>query len=554
MARRRLTILLTYGSVACMVVFALLAVTRWGLPEAVSGRGLLGSTAAFFACLVWWLAGLPREERPPALALTLSTLAFTVCFMCWTMNGVLVTYLVDHDLLTLTKTQVGALLGVPILTGSLTRLPVGILTDRYGGKRVFGLLMLVSAVPLFLVGTARSYAAFWWLSLGFGLVGASFAVGIAYCSIWFPKHQQGTALGIFGAGNAGASLTSFGAPLLLRAMTAGDAHPERWVALPQGYAVALAVMGLLFLLVAPDRRYDDRHITSLAARLAPLRHVRVWRFGLYYFLVFGGFVALATWLVPYYVSVYGVSLAAAGALATVYSLPSGVIRAVGGWMSDRWGARLVMYWVLGVCLVSCGLLCVPRMDIETPGLSVAALRPGTVTAVSAAEIAVDGRAYPLRVRGDQPLPELHAAEGGFLPSGLFWQEPVVQVGERVKRKQLLAAGVTRLHFPAHIVVFTALVFIVGFAMGIGKAAVYRHIPDYFPHEVGVVGGLVGVLGGLGGWAGPYLFGWMLEQTGLWTTCWIFFTGLSAVCLVWMHLVIQRMSRAPAPPPAAAGGS
>ena len=480
------------------------------------------------------------------VALTLSTLAFTVCFMCWTMNGVLVTYLVDHDLLALTKTQVGALLGVPILTGSVTRLPIGILTDKHGGKRVLAILMLVSAVPLYMVSKAHSYGSMWWLSLGFGLVGASFAVGIAYCSIWFPKHQQGTALGIFGAGNAGASLTSFGAPLLLGAMTANGARPERWVLLPQSYAVALALMGLVFLLFAPERRFDDSHITSLGTRLAPLRHVRVWRFGLYYFLVFGGFVALASWLVPYYVSVYGVSLATAGALATVYSLPSGVIRALGGWMSDRWGARLVMYWVLGVCLVACALLCVPRMDIETPGFSVAALRPGVVTAVSASVIQVGDRAYPLRVRGNQALPELHAVDGGLLPSGVFWQEPVVRVGDSVKRKQLLAAGVTRLHFPAHIVVFTALVFIVGFAMGIGKAAVYRHIPDYFPHEVGVVGGLVGVLGGLGGWAGPYLFGWMLEHTGLWTTCWIFFAALSAVCLIWMHLVIQRMLRAQSP--------
>jgi NNP family nitrate/nitrite transporter-like MFS transporter len=232
-------------------------------------------------------------------------------------------------------------------------------------------------------------------------------------------------------------------------------------------------------------------------------------------------------------------------MAAIFSLPSGVIRALGGWMSDHWGARTIMSWVLGSCLVGCLLLIVPRMDIQSPGEGVMAARPGRVTAVTPHEIVVGEQRYPLR-----PKREIDAREReeGVLifPTATAWQEPVVQVGQEVKRKQLLARGVTHIYFQANVWIFTGLAFIVGIMMGIGKAAVYRHIPDYFPTEVGVVGGIVGVLGGLGGFVCPILFGYLLRATGIWTTCWMFFALVSLVCLVWMRLVIQRMMHAQAP--------
>ncbi len=240
-------------------------------------------------------------------------------------------------------------------------------------------------------------------------------------------------------------------------------------------------------------------------------------------------------------------LAMAGVMASVFSLPSGVIRALGGWMSDHWGARRVMYWVLGSCLVCCTLLIVPRMDIESPGRGVMAKRGGTVTAVTESEIAVGESRYPLAVNRERQLtPEEKARQVLVWPTISSWQEPVVKEGDQVVKKQLLARGVTHIYFQANVWIFTALVFIVGIMMGIGKAAVYKHIPEYFPKEVGVVGGIVGVLGGLGGFVCPIIFGYLLEWTGIWTTCWLFFAILSAVCLWWMHRVIQRMLREAAP--------
>jgi NNP family nitrate/nitrite transporter-like MFS transporter len=481
-----------------------------------------------------------EHRRQSITVLTLNTIAFTVCFACWMLNGVLVTFLVENQLVHWTDAQIGWLIGIPVLSGSIFRLPVGLLTDKFGGKWVYVLVMLISAVPMYLLSYANSYAAFLWCSLGFGLAGTSFAVGIAYTSVWFSREHQGKALGIFGAGNAGAALTSMGAPPLLRYLTAGGESLEGWRAMPRFYAALLVVMAVLFALLATPKRVDDSHITSFRQRLAPLRHLRVWRFGLYYFLVFGGFVALAQWLIPYYVSVYTMSLATAGMLAAIFSLPSGVIRALGGYLSDHFGARRVMYWVLGSCLLCCALLIVPRMDIRSPGKSVLAKRGGTVTAVSPAQIVVDDVVYAVRARSGRERAELDADHATLIwPAMSAWQEPAVAQGDAVKKKQLLARGVTHIYFQANVWVFTGLLFVVGIMMGIGKAAVYKHIPDYFPKEVGVVGGIVGVIGGLGGFVCPIIFGYLLEWTGLWTTCWMFFTVLSAVCLWWMHHVIQR---------------
>ncbi len=472
-------------------------------------------------------------------ALAMSTLAFTLCFAVWTMNGVLVTFLVENGLFRWDTAQIGWLIGIPVLSGSLVRLPVGLLTDRIGGRKVYTGLLLLAAIPTWLLGEAHSYQAFLLGSLGFGLSGAAFAVGIAYSSVWFSKQRQGTALGIFGAGNAGSAITSLGAPYLLSRLTAGGTNLEGWRTLPRIYACSLVIMAVLFFLLTHERLAEGAKNKSLGQMLAPLRHVRVWRFGLYYFLVFGCFVALAQWLIPYFVGVYGVTLATAGLLAACFSLPSGLIRAVGGWLSDRFGARAVMYWTFGLSLFACAALMVPRMTIESPGPSVMAQIGGVVQEVSPERVVVDGISYALKAKGEAT--EIQNSGVMVLPQSRFWQTPLVKVGDRVKRKQLLASGTTHVFFQANLWIFTFLVFMVGIVWGIGKAAVYRYIPDYFPSEVGMVGGIVGVIGGLGGFVGPIIFGYLLKLTGLWTTLWMFLAALSVLCLVCLHTVVRRMT-------------
>lgn len=481
------------------------------------------------------------SERATAnRVLFVNTLAFTVCFAVWTMYGVLVTFLADSRVFVLDKGQIGWLIGIPVLTGSLLRLPVGMLTERYGGKPVYIGVMLTAAAGCFLTSFANS---FWSLvagGLAFGTAGAAFAVGIAYSSIWFPRERQGTALGIFGVGNAGAAVTSLGAPHLLGRLTNGGTELEGWRQMPQIYGVGLILMTVIFAFMAVHRNDEESANRSWIHMLEPLKDTRVWRFGLYYFLVFGAFVALAQWLIPYYLNVYAMPLATAGLMASIFSLPSGVIRALGGWVSDKFGARTTMYWVLSSCAVFFLLLVAPRMEITSPGEGIMADKAGTVTAVGKDSISVDDKVYSLK---SPPANEAQAAEGTLVwPEFVSWQEPAVVVGQTVKKKELVARGVTHVFFQANVWVFTGFVFLAGIMMGIGKAAVYKHIPEYFPKDVGVVGGIVGVIGGLGGFFCPIIFGYMLKGTGLWTTCWLFLGLLAIICLVWMHLVILRMTR------------
>ena len=183
------------------------------------------------------------ERRKALSVLAMNTIAFTACFAVWMMNGVLVTFLVDSKVFAFDKAQMGWLIGIPVLTGALLRLPMGMLTDRFGGRPVFVSVMIASALAAYLTSHAAGFWGFLLGGLAFGIAGSSFAVGVAYTSVWFPREQQGTALGVFGMGNAGAALTSLFAPRLLAELTEGGTRLEAWRELPRLYAQVAARRG-----------------------------------------------------------------------------------------------------------------------------------------------------------------------------------------------------------------------------------------------------------------------------------------------------------------------
>lgn len=473
--------------------------------------------------------------------LIMSTLTFTMCFAVWMLNGVLVTFLVDKGVFSWTPTQIGVLMGIPVLFGALSRLPLGILTDRYGGKPVFIILLIFCSLPLFALSFMNSYLGFVICSLGFGIIGGGFTVATTYTSVWYPKEWQGRALGIVGAGNAGAGITTLFAPTILENLTNNGSDIEKWRILPVAYGVILLIFAILFFVLMKNKKVEQNQ-KSIKKLLKPLKQIRVWRFGLYYFLVFGCFVAFAQWLVPYFVNMYYTSLVTAGILAAAFSIPSGVIRILGGWFSDKWGARRVMYWVLGSSLFISLFLIFPKMEVITPGAGIMSTEKGEVTFVSDTLIKVNDKSYYLESQ-NQTFDFEHASNKNIIfPTKDLWHEPVVKVGDHVEKKQLISKGTTRIYFQANLWVAAILIVIIGSIWGIGKAAVYKHIPDYFPGQVGVVGGMVGVLGGLGGFICPIIFGYLLEATGFWTSCWIFMAFLSGLCLFWMQKVIQKMMK------------
>ncbi|MCK9817881.1 NarK/NasA family nitrate transporter [Pseudomonas sp. MAFF 302046] len=295
----------------------------------------------------------PRVRQ--GLVLGMSTLAFTVCFMVWMMFAVLGVPI--KELLHLNDTQFGLLAATPVLTGSLVRLPLGLLTDRFGGRSVFLLLMLACVAPLYLISHATAYWQFLVLGLFVGLAGGSFSVGVAYVAKWFDKDNQGFAMGLFGAGNAGAAVTKFLAPALIAAGS--------WQLVPKVFSAILFITALLFwFLSAENKDHRSAAGASLAEQLSALKDPAVWRYCQYYSIVFGGYVALALWMTQYYVQEYGFSLQSAALLAACFSLPGGVLRAVGGWLADRWGAQSVTWWVLWVSWICLFLLSYPQTQLQ----------------------------------------------------------------------------------------------------------------------------------------------------------------------------------------------
>ena len=294
------------------------------------------------------------NRRTALSVLIVSTLAFTVCFMVWMMFGVIGIPLKKQ--LGLTATQFGLLTATPVLTGSLVRVPLGIWTDRFGGRKVLFITMLLCVAPIWLLGHATEYWQFLVLGLFVGLAGGTFSVGTPYVARWFPRNQQGFAMGVFGAGNSGAAVNKFVAPALVVAFG--------WTMVPQVYAAVMLGTALLFWM---GSAHDPSHLVppakgGLKAQLAALKDPRVLKYCQYYSIVFGGYVGLALWMVQYYVGEYGLDIRVAALLAACFSLPGGVLRAIGGWLSDKHGAHKVTWWVMWVSWICLFLLSYPQTD------------------------------------------------------------------------------------------------------------------------------------------------------------------------------------------------
>lgn len=297
---------------------------------------------------------MPSRTTQQTLVLTMSTLGFTACFAVWVIFSIIGIPIKTN--LQLTDTQFGLLAATPILTGALFRLPFGMMTDKYGGRPVFFCIMLSTIIPLFLISKATQYWQFLVLGLFVGLAGSSFSVGIAYVARWYSKERQGLAMGIFGAGNAGAAVTKFVAPSIVVAWG--------WQAVPQIYAVAMLVMALLFWFFSySDPSHKVEKGISLGQQLQMLKDPTVWKYCQYYSIVFGGYVGLSLWMTKYYISEYGHGIQTAALLASIFVLPSGVIRALGGWLSDRFGAHTVTWWVMWTSLVCLFFMSYPQTNL-----------------------------------------------------------------------------------------------------------------------------------------------------------------------------------------------
>lgn len=272
---------------------------------------------------------LTPSKTGNALQLTLATGAFAVCFAVFGSISAMMPIM--RKSLHLTSLQVSVALALPVLLGSLGRIPLGMLADRYGGRLIFSLVMAFLLVPAWLVGAASGFPQLLILLAGVGL--GSFSIGVGFVSAWFPPNRQGTALGVYGAGSIGQSLAAFFAPSI------AAAFGFVW-----GYRAFAVLVFAWLLLFALFSRNAPRAAAakSLREMARPLRDAKSWMLSLYYFLTFGGLVAMAVYLPILLTELFALTPQDAGRRTAGFVLMATIARPIGGTLADRIGGRAIL--------------------------------------------------------------------------------------------------------------------------------------------------------------------------------------------------------------------
>ena len=351
--------------------------------------------------------------RSHTVQLILATGAFALCFAVF--GSVSAMMPVFKKQFHLAPVQTSIVMAIPVLLGSLGRIPLGLLTDRLGGRKVFAWTMAVSGVAAILMGEVETYTQLLLFGLFTGVALASFSVGVAFVSEWYTAEKQGFALGVYGAGNVGQSLAAFGAPLLFVHVGFRNTF---WI-----FGGLLAVWCLFFLIFAKDapRSSAPKSLTQMVRQLSEKMS---WVLSFFYFLTFGGFVAMSIYLPMFLTELFKLTPQDAGLRTAGFVLLATAMRPIGGSLSDKIGGLTILLWIF------------PFVAAMALLLTFESMVPFTIGALGMAA-----------------------------------------------------------------------------AIGLGNGAVFKLVPQYFPHSVGAVTGLVGAMGGLGGFFPPLALGLIRQQTG-----------------------------------------
>jgi len=386
-------------------------------------------------------------------ALTAATFAFAINVSVWTLFAALGIDLKDN--LQLTATQLGLLFSSPVLTGAISCIIAGVWSERLNPKSLLIAQMLLTAPALFLLPFMETFNHYLLLGLWIGLGGASFIIGLRYIVDWFDRHNQGTAMGIYGVGDIGAALTLITTPFIVREWG--------WQNVGPFFGFALIISAFLFWFIAPTKTFKVQNKSHNLSLLSVLKNIQVWRFGLYYYFVFGSFLALILWLPHYYVSAYQLSPSSAMAFTIIFIVTSSMARALGGWFSDRYGGRSVNWMVFWICIICLFFLSYPPTTMTIHGVD------------HDVEIAIEINVW----------------------------------------------------------VFSLLIITIGIAQGFGRASVFKTIHEYYPKNMGQIGGVVAGIGSLGGCTLPILFGLSVDLIGIHTACFMTLYGVLACCMATM---------------------
>lgn len=270
-------------------------------------------------------------------------------------------------------------------------------------------------------------------------------------------------MGIFGAGNAGAAVTKYLAPTIIVVAS--------WQAVANVYAAIIVITAILFwFFTYSNPAHKAGNKVSLRQQVKVLNDPKIWKYCQFYSVVFGGFVGISLYLTKYYMTEYDIGIQLAALVATLFVLPSGVIRAFGGYLSDKFGAHTVTWWCMWAALISFFFMSYPPTDYT-----------------------------------------IHGIEG----------------------------AVVEIHLAMPVWLFTAFLFVVGLATGIGKASVFKYLSDDYHENLGLVSGIVGLAGGVGGFLLPPMFGALIDLTGVNTTIWMLCFGFTLVSVIWLWWTERR---------------
>ena len=297
-----------------------------------------------------------QERSSPKLQLTLGTGAFALCFAVFGTMSAMMPMLSKQ--MHLSPVQKSLAVALPVLLGSVGRIPLGMLTDRFGGRVVFSCVMLLSIIPAFLMGTVSDYRHLLIYGFFIGIALASFSVGVGFVSGWFSADKQGSALGVYGAGNIGQSLAAFGSPFI--AAAAG----MKWGFWTFGILLAFWLMVFAALAQNAPRRGA---VKSLAMVFRPLGDPRSWILSLYYFLTFGGFVAMGVYLPIFLTEMFKLTPQDAGMRTAGFVVLATLMRPIGGTLADKVGGRAILLWVFPITAVMAIFLACPMMITFTIG-------------------------------------------------------------------------------------------------------------------------------------------------------------------------------------------
>jgi MFS transporter, NNP family, nitrate/nitrite transporter len=297
-----------------------------------------------------------QETSSSKLQLSLATGAFALCFAVFGTMSAMMPILSQQ--MHLTSVQKSIAVALPVLLGSLGRIPLGMLTDRFGGRMVFSCVMVLSIIPAFLMGTANDYQHLLFYGFFIGIALASFSVGVGFVSGWYSAQRQGFALGVYGAGNIGQSLAAFGSPFI--AAAAG----LRWGFWTFG--VLLAIWLVIFVALARNAPRSGA-VKSFADTVRPLSDGRSWILSLYYFLTFGGFVAMGVYLPIFLTEMFKLTPQDAGLRTAGFIVLATAMRPIGGTLADKVGGRAILRWVFPFVAVMAMFLACPLMVTFTIG-------------------------------------------------------------------------------------------------------------------------------------------------------------------------------------------